>query len=92
MLAALLLPWSIAHADIAISDGGQASYGQALAVPPGIAGMEPKLSLTYVEGGINGPQGVGWSVQGMVFRGVGSIEMDTPPQLTRRVIGCQDQP
>lgn len=59
------LSGGVAHAGVAISGGGQATYSQAIAVPPGIAGMEPKLAFSYVEGGINGPQGVGWSVQGI---------------------------
>lgn len=52
-------------ANIAVGSGGQASYGMAIAVPPGIAGMSPNLSLAYTDGGINGPVGVGWSVQGI---------------------------
>ena len=65
LVAGLILSGAAAHAGVAISAGGQATYSQAIAVPPGIAGMEPKLAFSYVEGGINGPQGVGWSVQGV---------------------------
>jgi len=54
-----------AMAQVAVTDGGQASYSQAIAVPPGISGMQPNLSLSYVQGGINGPLGVGWSLQGI---------------------------
>lgn len=54
-----------AHAGIGVSGNGQATYGHAISVPPGIAGMAPNLSLAYTEGGINGPVGVGWSVQGI---------------------------
>lgn len=61
----LCLSGAGAQAGVAISGGGQATYSQSIAVPPGIAGMEPKLAFSYVEGGINGPQGVGWSVQGI---------------------------
>lgn len=66
-----LLRWSIgcsasvACAAISVSDGGQASFGHPIAVPPGVAGMAPNIGLSYVDGGINGPVGVGWSVQGI---------------------------
>ena len=54
-----------ASAAVSVSPGGQAGYSQAIAVPPGIAGMAPNLAFSYVDGGINGPLGVGWSVQGI---------------------------
>jgi hypothetical protein len=50
---------------INVGSGGQASYGVPLSVPPGVAGMAPNLALSYADGGINGPVGVGWSVQGI---------------------------
>ena len=59
------LAMGAATAGVNVSAGGQASYGLPIAVPPGIAGMAPNLSLSYVDGGINGPFGVGWSVQGI---------------------------
>jgi len=54
-----------AVAQVSVSDGGTPSYSQAIAVPPGVAGMAPKLSLFYSGGGVNGPLGHGWSVQGL---------------------------
>jgi hypothetical protein len=60
----LQLPLS-AWAAVSVSPGGQAGYSQAIAVPPGIAGMAPNLAFSYTDGGINGPLGVGWSVQGI---------------------------
>ena len=63
-LGALLL-CGAAWAQVSISSGGQASTGLPIAVPPGISGMAPNLSLNYADGGINGPVGVGWSVQGI---------------------------
>lgn len=51
--------------NLAVSEGGQAVYSYPIAVPPGVGGMEPKLSLVYQSGGINGPLGVGWSIQGL---------------------------
>jgi hypothetical protein len=63
---ALLLALSTpAHPQISVSSGGQASTGLPIAVPPGISGMSPNLSLNYADGGVNGPVGVGWSVQGI---------------------------
>lgn len=53
------------HAQVSVGDSGTPSYGQAIAVPPGVAGMSPKLSLFYAGGGVNGPLGHGWSVQGL---------------------------
>jgi hypothetical protein len=50
---------------VTVSESGQAIYSLPIAVPPGVGGMEPKLSLVYNSGGINGPVGVGWAVQGI---------------------------
>jgi Salmonella virulence plasmid 65kDa B protein/FG-GAP-like repeat len=50
---------------VTVSESGQAIYSLPIAVPPGVGGMEPKLSLVYNNGGINGPVGVGWAVQGI---------------------------
>ena len=50
---------------VTVSESGQAVYSLPIAVPPGVGGMEPKLSLVYSSGGINGPVGVGWAVQGI---------------------------
>lgn len=50
---------------VTVSESGQAVYSLPIAVPPGVGGMEPKLSLVYSSGGINGPAGVGWAVQGI---------------------------
>jgi hypothetical protein len=64
-IAAALLQAVPAAASVAVSSGGQANTGYPIAVPPGIAGMAPNLSLSYADGGVNGPVGVGWSVQGI---------------------------
>lgn len=50
---------------ISVGPSGQASYSVPLSVPPGVAGMNPNLGLSYADGGINGPLGVGWSLQGV---------------------------
>jgi ribosomal protein L30E len=54
-----------AQAQVSVSSSGSPSYSQAIAVPPGISGMQPNLSLMYAGGGVNGPVGHGWSVQGI---------------------------
>ena len=48
-----------------VSESGAATYGIPIAVPPGTAGMEPKLSLDYASQRGNGIVGVGWSIGGL---------------------------
>ena len=50
-----------AYAQLAVSDSGTPTYSQAIAVPPGVAGMSPKIGLFYAGGGVNGPVGYGRS-------------------------------
>lgn len=42
--------------------GGTATYSIPLAVPPGIHGMQPSVSLSYSSRGGNGEMGMGWSL------------------------------
>ena len=44
---------------------GTANYNLKIDVPPGVAGMEPQLSLNYNSNGGNGSMGVGWSMGGV---------------------------
>jgi hypothetical protein len=52
-----------AQAQVSVSADGQPGFSYPIAVPPGIAGMQPNLSLVYSGGG-NGPLGVGWVLAG----------------------------
>jgi RHS repeat-associated protein len=45
--------------------GGAGSYSIPIAVPPGIAGMQPSLSISYSSKGGNGDLGMGWSLSGL---------------------------
>ncbi len=48
----------------AVSPGGAATYTVALKVPPGIAGMEPSVSIAYNSNAGDGPVGMGFSLAG----------------------------
>jgi Salmonella virulence plasmid 65kDa B protein/Insecticide toxin TcdB middle/N-terminal region/FG-GAP-like repeat len=48
-----------------VTESGSAEYRIPLKVPPGIAGMEPKLALVYDSQAGNGLLGVGWNLEGL---------------------------
>jgi RHS repeat-associated protein len=48
-----------------VGESGAASFSVPIAVPPGTAGMEPKLSLNYSGQSGNGIAGFGWSLGGL---------------------------
>ena len=48
-----------------VSPSGAASYSMPIAVPPGINGLAPNLSLNYTSQAGNGIAGVGWSLGGL---------------------------
>lgn len=49
----------------AVSSTGESQYTVPLVVPPGTAGLAPKLSLVYSHGGDGVLLGVGWSISGL---------------------------
>jgi RHS repeat-associated protein len=48
-----------------VSDMGGAQYSIPISIPPGIAGMQPSVSLSYSSTGGNGHVGVGWAIGGL---------------------------
>lgn len=47
-----------------VTSNGSASYSIGIAVPPGIAGIQPQIGINYDSGAGNGLLGVGWFLSG----------------------------
>ena len=48
-----------------VDESGSATYQVPIALPSGIAGVTPELSLAYSSQGGNGPLGLGWNLSGI---------------------------
>lgn len=56
---------SATSGQFSISQSGAANYRIPIQVPPGVAGMEPKLELAYNSQRGNGMFGLGWGLSGL---------------------------
>jgi Salmonella virulence plasmid 65kDa B protein len=52
-------------AGVSVSGSGAATYSMGITVPPGVAGVEPKLSFNYSSQSGIGIMGQGWSLSGL---------------------------
>ncbi|MEX0139528.1 VCBS repeat-containing protein [Massilia sp. LMS1-1-1.1] len=79
MVALTLISQQASHASqVSVSAAGTPSYSLPISVPPGVAGMAPNIGLLYSGGGVNGPVGYGWALQGisLITRCPGNKQID----------------
>ena len=71
-----------ASAQLSVSESGSPLYSHPISVPPGIGNLVPNIGLLYAAGGVNGPVGHGWSIQGMsaITRCAGIRAIDGSPR------------
>ncbi|WP_316634951.1 RHS repeat-associated core domain-containing protein [uncultured Flavobacterium sp.] len=55
----------VTQGELSVSLSGAANYNIPIAVPPGINGVVPKVSLAYNSQGDNGVAGYGWNISGL---------------------------
>lgn len=71
MALGMLIPFVAAQAQMAlpssagVAPSGAATYQVPLQLPPGVAGMTPKLAFTYNSQAGNGLMGWGWTLDGL---------------------------
>ncbi len=58
-------PVGAVHGGFSVSPQGTVAYDIPIEVPPGRAGLEPKLSLHYTGANRYSDQGVGWTLEGL---------------------------
>lgn len=74
-VSAFAAPQMITPGSFGVSPRGEATYSVGIQVPPGIAGLEPSLTLMYSSDSGNGRLGVDWNLGG-------TSEIDRCPQTT----------
>ena len=51
--------------ELTVTSGGAAAYSIPIVVPPGSAGVQPSITLSYTSSGTNGLLGLGWTLGGL---------------------------
>jgi hypothetical protein len=64
-IVATIGPSAVLPGSGTVTPTGEYSYNIPISVPPGRAGMQPTLSLTYSSRAGDGPAGFGWRVSGL---------------------------
>lgn len=89
MISATLPP--AANAQVTVDDQGHPGYSIPVALPPGIHGMVPKLSLSYSGSPANDVLGVGWQLDGYSFISRCSSNLDTDGALRPAKLSTNDK-
>lgn len=82
---------STADAQVKVDERGHPGYDIPIALPPGIHGMVPKLSISYSGSTANDVLGVGWQLNGYSFISRCSSNLDTDGALHPAKLGPDDK-